>query len=255
MVENARRRLPGARFRHRERRHAGRAARSARSSTRSRRLDRDPEVDVIVIARGGGSVEDLLPFSNETLVRAVAAARTPVVSAIGHETDTPLLDLVADVAASTPTDAGEAHRPRPRRRAAATSPSCGPAPAARVHARLEREAELMAGLPRAAAAHRPGPARPRAAEDVAGCATAPGAGLGGLLEAAAPTSTTSGPASAPCRRRPPWTAATPWSARRPTAPWCATPADATGRLRVRVAGGEFGADAVEPVRVGRRHDA
>lgn len=70
-------------------------------------LDADPHVDVIVIARGGGSVEDLLPFSNETLVRAVAAARTPVVSAIGHEQDTPLLDYVADLRASTPTDAAK----------------------------------------------------------------------------------------------------------------------------------------------------
>jgi exodeoxyribonuclease VII large subunit len=70
-------------------------------------LDRDPEVDVIVIARGGGSVEDLLPFSDEGLVRAVHAARTCVVSAIGHEPDTPLLDLVADVRASTPTDAAK----------------------------------------------------------------------------------------------------------------------------------------------------
>jgi exodeoxyribonuclease VII large subunit len=70
-------------------------------------LDRDPGVDVIVLARGGGSVEDLLPFSDETLCRAVAACRTPVVSAIGHEPDTPLLDLVADVRASTPTDAAK----------------------------------------------------------------------------------------------------------------------------------------------------
>src|SRR5690606_5057578 len=68
-------------------------------------LDADPEVEVIVVARGGGSVEDLLPFSNEQLVRAAAACRTPLVSAIGHETDTPLLDLVADYRASTPTDA------------------------------------------------------------------------------------------------------------------------------------------------------
>jgi exodeoxyribonuclease VII large subunit len=68
-------------------------------------LDADDSVDVIVIARGGGSIEDLLPFSDETLVRAVAACRTPVVSAIGHEQDVPLLDLVADVRASTPTDA------------------------------------------------------------------------------------------------------------------------------------------------------
>ncbi len=71
-----------------------------------RELDALPEVDVIVISRGGGSLEDLLPFSDEGLVRAVAAARTPVVSAIGHEVDSPLLDLVADVRASTPTDAG-----------------------------------------------------------------------------------------------------------------------------------------------------
>jgi exodeoxyribonuclease VII large subunit len=69
------------------------------------RLDTDSAVDVIIIARGGGSIEDLLPFSDESLLRAVAACRTPVVSAIGHEQDTPLLDLVADVRASTPTDA------------------------------------------------------------------------------------------------------------------------------------------------------
>ena len=68
-------------------------------------LDADPRVDVIVVARGGGSFEDLLPFSNETLVRAAAACRTPLVSAIGHEKDAPLLDLVADHRASTPTAA------------------------------------------------------------------------------------------------------------------------------------------------------
>ncbi|HUR15617.1 MAG TPA: exodeoxyribonuclease VII large subunit [Mycobacteriales bacterium] len=67
----------------------------------------DGRVDVIVIARGGGSVEDLLPFSDEALLRAVAACRTPVVSAIGHEPDNPLLDHVADVRASTPTDAAK----------------------------------------------------------------------------------------------------------------------------------------------------
>lgn len=70
-------------------------------------LDRDPEVDVIVLARGGGSVEDLLPFSDEALCRAVAACRTPVIAAIGHEPDTPLVDHVADVRCSTPTDAGK----------------------------------------------------------------------------------------------------------------------------------------------------
>ncbi|BBH64738.1 exodeoxyribonuclease 7 large subunit [Actinoplanes sp. OR16] len=70
-------------------------------------LDNDDTVDVIVIARGGGSVEDLLPFSDEALCRAVFGARTPVVSAIGHETDAPLLDYVADLRASTPTDAAK----------------------------------------------------------------------------------------------------------------------------------------------------
>jgi exodeoxyribonuclease VII large subunit len=67
------------------------------------RLDRDPEVEVIVLARGGGSFEDLLPFSDERLVRAVAACSTPVVSAIGHEQDTPLVDHAADVRAGTPS--------------------------------------------------------------------------------------------------------------------------------------------------------
>lgn len=72
-----------------------------------RELDRDPDVDVIVLARGGGSVEDLLPFSDETLCRAIAACRTPVVSAVGHEPDNPLCDLVVDLRAATPTDAAK----------------------------------------------------------------------------------------------------------------------------------------------------
>lgn len=70
-------------------------------------LDADPAVDVIVLARGGGSVEDLLPFSDESLCRAIVACTTPVVSAIGHEPDSPLCDHVADLRAATPTDAAK----------------------------------------------------------------------------------------------------------------------------------------------------
>ncbi|OPX16234.1 exodeoxyribonuclease VII large subunit [Gordonia sp. i37] len=72
-----------------------------------RELDAHADVDVIIIARGGGSVEDLLPFSDEALLRAVAACTTPVISAIGHEPDNPLLDFVADIRAATPTDAAK----------------------------------------------------------------------------------------------------------------------------------------------------
>ncbi len=104
VVENARRRWPAVRFAIREVAVQGLQA-VTQVVAALRELDADREVDVIVIARGGGSLEDLLPFSNETLLRAVVAAVTPVVSAIGHEVDTPLLDLVADVRASTPTDA------------------------------------------------------------------------------------------------------------------------------------------------------
>ena len=106
VLENARRRWPAVRFRVLNTAVQGpNAAREVMDALAA--LDRDAEVDVIVIARGGGAVEDLLPFSDEGLIRAVHKARTPVVSAIGHEPDSPLLDLVADVRASTPTDAAK----------------------------------------------------------------------------------------------------------------------------------------------------
>src|SRR5215218_4784849 len=106
VIENARRRWPAVRFAVRQVAVQGPTA-VTQITEAVRELDVDPAVSVIVVARGGGALEDLLPFSNETLVRAVAAATTPVVSAIGHEVDTPLLDLVADVRASTPTDAAK----------------------------------------------------------------------------------------------------------------------------------------------------
>jgi exodeoxyribonuclease VII large subunit len=106
VLENARRRWPAVRFRVEPVAVQGPGAVTDITAA-LRGLDGAADVDVIVIARGGGSVEDLLPFSDEALCRAVAACRTPVVSAIGHEQDSPVLDLVADVRASTPTDAGK----------------------------------------------------------------------------------------------------------------------------------------------------
>ena len=104
VLRNATRRWPAVRFRVQQV-----AVQGVRASEEIidalHRLDADRTVQVIIIARGGGSIEDLLPFSAEDLVRAVAGCRTPVISAIGHEQDVPLLDLVADVRASTPTDA------------------------------------------------------------------------------------------------------------------------------------------------------
>jgi exodeoxyribonuclease VII large subunit len=104
VLENARRRWPAVRF---EVRNVAVQGPYAVQQCLEAVQALDGTVDVIVIARGGGSVEDLLPFSDEALLRAVAACRTPVVSAIGHEPDSPLLDLVADVRCSTPTDAGK----------------------------------------------------------------------------------------------------------------------------------------------------
>ncbi|MEI6648997.1 MAG: exodeoxyribonuclease VII large subunit [Actinomycetes bacterium] len=106
VVENAKRRWPAVRFEIREVAVQGGAA-VVEVSAALAELDAMADVDVIVITRGGGSFEDLLPFSDEGLLRLVASAKTPIVSAIGHEKDAPLLDLVADWRASTPTDAGK----------------------------------------------------------------------------------------------------------------------------------------------------
>jgi exodeoxyribonuclease VII large subunit len=106
VVENAKRRWPAVEFEIREVAVQGAAA-VVEVSAALRELEAMSEVDVIIITRGGGSFEDLLPFSDESLVRLVASCETPIVSAIGHEKDSPLLDLVADYRASTPTDAAK----------------------------------------------------------------------------------------------------------------------------------------------------
>jgi exodeoxyribonuclease VII large subunit len=104
VIENAKRRWPDVQFDVREVAvqgvHCVRQVSSALTE-----LDAIADIDVIVIARGGGAFEDLLPFSDESLIRVVAGIDTPVVAAIGHEEDRPLIDYVADYRASTPTDA------------------------------------------------------------------------------------------------------------------------------------------------------
>jgi len=144
VVENARRRWPSVRFAIREVAVQGSTA-VAEVSAAVKELDADPEVDVIVIARGGGAAEELLPFSNETLLRVVSEARTPVVSAIGNDVDTPLLDFVADWRASTPTDAGRRVVPDAEGELRGTEQSL-----ARVHRalsrRLDHERQVLQAL-------------------------------------------------------------------------------------------------------------
>ena len=106
VIENGRRRWPAVEFEIREVAVQGAAA-VVEVSEALRELESIEDVDVIIITRGGGSFEDLLPFSDESLVRLAASCETPIVSAIGHEKDSPLLDLVADYRASTPTDAAK----------------------------------------------------------------------------------------------------------------------------------------------------
>lgn len=144
VVVNAQARWPGVRFEIREVAVQGQGT-VAQVSAAIAELDADPAVEVIVVARGGGAVEDLLPFSDERLVRAAAACRTPLVSAIGHETDTPLLDLVADYRASTPTDAAKRIVPdvREERRGLRTARE---RLGAALHGRLQAEHRSLAEL-------------------------------------------------------------------------------------------------------------
>ena len=144
VLENATRRWPSVRFRVEHAAVQGPYA-TAEITDALHALDADSGVDVIIIARGGGSIEDLLPFSDESLIRAVAACRTPVVSAIGHEQDVPLLDLVADVRASTPTDAARRVVPDIAEQVAIISELRSRA-RRQLAGRLDREAAWLAGI-------------------------------------------------------------------------------------------------------------
>lgn len=144
VLRNAARRWPAVRFRVEQVAVQGGYA-VAEVIDSLQRLDADPAVEVIIIARGGGSIEDLLPFSDESLVRAVAACQTPVVSAIGHEQDAPLLDYVADARASTPTDAARRVVPDVAEQLALIAQLRGRARRC-VAGRLDRESSWLAGL-------------------------------------------------------------------------------------------------------------
>ncbi len=240
VVENARRRLPASRFRIESVATQGTSAVSEVVAA-LQRLDTDDEVDVIVIARGGGSVEDLLPFSNETLLRAVAACRTPVVSAIGHESDQPLLDLVADVAASTPTDAaklivpdlaGELRAVRELRARSRTS----------IRRRLLAETELMTGLPHRLR-HAIRARLEQAQHDVDAQRDRARRRLTALLSAA--TNEVDHIRARVRTLSPQSTLQRGYAVvRRPDGAVVRAPAQAVGRLRVRVAEGEFSAARV-----------
>ncbi len=144
VVDNARRRWPAVRFEIRQVAVQGPEA-VGQVCEAIVDLDAIADVEVIVVTRGGGSMEDLLPFSNETLLRTAAACRTPLVSAIGHEADTPLLDLVADLRASTPTDAAKRVVPDLAEELAAVRQARERLNRA-VHTRLDREQALVASL-------------------------------------------------------------------------------------------------------------
>jgi exodeoxyribonuclease VII large subunit len=144
VLQNAARRWPAVRFRVEQVAvQGGRAVADVIDSLQ--RLDADPAIEVIIIARGGGSIEDLLPFSDESLIRAVAACQTPVVSAIGHEQDAPLLDYVADARASTPTDAARRVVPDVAEQLALIAQLRGRARRC-LTGRLDRESSVLTGL-------------------------------------------------------------------------------------------------------------
>jgi len=238
IVENARRRFAGVAFQIENVATQGPSAVNEVVAA-VERLDADATIDVIVIARGGGSLEDLLPFSNESLIRAVAAARTPVVSAIGHETDSPLLDLVADLAASTPTDAARRIVPDVADERARVTELRGRARQS-VRQRLRAESTLMAGLPERMGSavrgrigrevHDVDALRERArrrARTVVDAAASDLDHVRARVRALSPQATLDRGYAV---------------VQRPDGVVVRDPDEATGRLRIRVAGGEFEAD-------------
>lgn len=144
VVVNARARWPNVRFEIREVAVQGTHA-VAEVSQAIADLDADQAVEVIVVARGGGAVEDLLPFSNEHLIRVASSCTTPIVSAIGHETDYPLFDLVADFRASTPTDAAKRIVPSMADELAGIAQAQSRARSA-LRSRVSRELSLLASV-------------------------------------------------------------------------------------------------------------
>ena len=214
VLDNARRRWPNVAF---EVAHATMQGQRAAAEMMEAlgRLDRHPEVDVIVVARGGGSVEDLLPFSDEALIRAVHGLRTPVVSAIGHEQDKPLLDLVADVPGLDAHRRRQAGRPRRRRGAppGRRRPATGSGRRSAAGWPASRPASTRCGPGRSsatrAACSTSAPPRSRAR------ATAPAVPSATGSTGRTTTSRTTGPAPGRCHRWRPWSGATPCS-RTPT---------------------------------------
>jgi exodeoxyribonuclease VII large subunit len=242
VVEVATRRWPAARFAVRNTAVQGPAAAGQVIAALSE-LDADPAVAVIVIARGGGSLEDLLPFSDEALIRAVAAAATPVVSAIGHEPDAPILDLVADFRAATPTDAGKRIVPDFGDESTLVSDAVSRLRRA-ASGRVEREREALAAIRSRPALKDPGWVVAGRADEVATLVADGRRGIGQRLSAAeAALETLRGRLVA---LSPQGTLARGYALVTKESALVTDPAQVAGgdRLRVRVAGGAFGVEAL-----------
>jgi exodeoxyribonuclease VII large subunit len=212
------------------------------------RLDKKADVEVIVITRGGGSVEDLLPFSDEALLRAVSACRTPVVSAIGHEPDTPLLDLVADWRASTPTDAGKRVVPDVLEELARVSGHRDRAKRA-VMTRLDRETAQLAAIRSRPVLADPGSLLSRHSDEITGLRDRARSRLTGALDHAA--SDLGHTRARVVALSPAATLERGYAVvQRADGSVVTAPAASGERLTVRVAGGRFGVTADAATRAG-----